>query len=128
MLDEYIRCDPVLLEQLLEQNAPPDPNAPQEDPNAETDPNMEAAPVIEFEELKRYILYGKIKEIKRQFEIADVDSTDSRVNSIREFLSLILIFYNTISYIDLIKLTNNLLISISEITNIKLPKEEQIAV
>lgn len=101
-----------------------DPNQfgidPSADPEAQ-DGSEVGAEVIEFENIKKYILYGKLKEIKYRVETSDVDFTDPTIINIMEFLDLVILFYNTFSYSDIVKLLDNLVESVSVQLKIKLP-------
>ena len=76
---------------------------------------------IEFENIKRYILYGKLKDLKHRLEMSDIDNNDPAVKSIMEFIDLVTVFYNTFTYEDTVKLFDSLIDSISDELKIKLP-------
>ncbi len=76
---------------------------------------------VEFENIKRYILYGKLKDLKHKLEISDIDHNSPEVKNIMEFIDLITTFYNTFTYEDTVKLFDSLVDSVSIELKIKLP-------
>jgi hypothetical protein len=80
-------------------------------------------PPVEFEEIKKYLLFERFKKLKIKFEVADLDRSDDQVRQISEFFNLILVFFSSFSYVDLVKLFNRLIDIISSCINVKVEKE-----
>ena len=80
---------------------------------------------IEFENIKRYVLYDKLKDLRHRLELTDVDYTNPNVINILEFIDLITLFYNTFTYEDTVKLFDNLIETISTELKIKLPSRTE---
>lgn len=76
---------------------------------------------VEFEDIKRYILYGKLKDLKHKLEMSDIDHNSPEVKNVMEFIDLITVFYNTFTYEDTVKLFDSLVDSVSDELKIKLP-------
>ena len=89
-------------------------------PDQETQP-----PAIEFEEIKKYLLFGKLKQMKKKFETADLDQSDKKIQQLHEFFNLLIVFYNTLSYTDIMTLINRLIQTLVDVANIKIVDEFQ---
>lgn len=76
---------------------------------------------VEFEDVKKYILYGKLKDLKHKLEMSNIDHNEPAVKNIMEFIDLVTVFYNTFTYEDTVKLFDSLVDSISTELKIKLP-------
>ena len=111
-LTSYIHSD-KLLDEIIEQYGMPP--AGQE---------LQGPPPVEFEEVKKFLLFEKFKNFKTKFETADIDQSDKRVRQLDEFFNLIFVFYSSFSYNDLVKLLNRLIDIMSEVTGIKVEPSE----
>ena len=111
-LTSYIHSD-KLLDEIIEQYGMPP--AGQE---------LQGPPPVEFEEVKKFLLFEKFKNFKAKFETADIDQSDKRVRQLDEFFNLIFVFYSSFSYNDLVKLLNRLIDIMSEVTGIKVEPPE----
>lgn len=80
--------------------------------------------LIEFEDIKKYLLYGRLKEIKLKLEMAKINRQDPEILNIFEFLDLVIMFYNTFTYEQAQRLVDVLLETMSQKLNIKIPGKE----
>jgi len=108
-----------------QQQQPQDPQQQQQqDPQQQDQQQPEAIPSteIKFENIKRYVLYSRLKSIRYDLETnIKIDRLDPEVINIFEFIDLLLLFYNTFTYPETIKLIDMLIEYISEKFKIKLP-------
>lgn len=81
---------------------------------------QEPAPTVEFEEIKKYFIFGKLKQIKKKFEVADIDHSDKQIQQLTEFFNLLIVFYNALDYTDVVTLINRLIQNITELTDIRI--------
>lgn len=86
---------------------------PQEAPSAPSG-------LVEFEDIKKYILFGKLKDIKLKMELACLDKQDPQVLNMFEFIDLVILFYNTFTYDQIQTLINNILEVTSEVLKISI--------
>lgn len=80
--------------------------------------------LVEFEDIKKYILYGKLKEIKLKLETSNVNRQNPDVLNMFEFLDTLLLFYNTFTYEEAQRLIDALLETVSSVLKIKTPARE----
>lgn len=78
--------------------------------------------VVEFEDIKKYILFGKIKDIKLKLELSNLDRQDPNIINLFEFIDLVLLFYNTFNYNQIKKLINTIIDMSAAIGKISIPK------
>ena len=93
-------------------NQPPPPTGNSNDPEDGT---------VEFETIKKYILFNKLKEIKSKLLKTKLNKTDANVQSIYDFLNLTLEFYNTFSYTDCKRLVDRITDMIIAVNKIQVP-------
>lgn len=87
--------------------------------NYGTDPGQLPDP---FEQLKKYYLYSKIKEIRQKLEDSEeINKSDNKIEELFEYLDIILLFYNSLGYNDIVVLLNNFLDILQNQYNINLP-------
>jgi hypothetical protein len=93
------------------------------DSPTEEEPETEEEPIVpvEFENIKRYVLYERLKDIKQRLDMSDLDNRNPEVASVLEFSNLIATFFNSFSYADTVKLIDTLVDAIENILGIKLP-------
>lgn len=60
--------------------------------------------IVEFEPIKKYILYNKLNELKQRLHKSKLNKTNPTIQNIYGFIDLIIQFYNTFSYTDCKKL------------------------
>lgn len=90
----------------------------------ETSPEeTEPTPVIEFEEIKKYLLFSKLKKMKKRFEMADLNQSNKEIQQLHEFFNLLIVFYNALSYTDIMVLINRLIQALIDIKIMKLGEE-----
>lgn len=77
---------------------------------------------VEFEDIKKYILFGKLKELKTKLNYIGLNTKDPNAQNILEFLDLIILFYHTFSYVDAQRLVDTLIQRSSELLNVKVPE------
>jgi len=92
-----------------------------------SDPNMmnqqqPLSPSSEFETIKQFILYSRFKEIRQHLQDLNIKIRNIDIESMIEFLDIILLFYNSFSYPDLTSFMDTITSSIEEKLKIKLPK------
>ncbi len=104
-------CSDGLLDEIIEQYGMPDQGMPV------------GPPPVEFEEVKKFLLFEKFKNLKTKFETADIDHSDKRVRKLDEFFNLIFVFYPSFAYNDLVKLLNRLIDIMSEVAGLKVELE-----
>lgn len=90
------------------------------------DPELTTVPIgtIEFENLKKYLLYDKLKEVKIKLEKFQLDRKDPEVVTILQFVELVSLFFNSFSYREVSELFDTLVTAISDKLKIKLPTRE----
>ena len=59
---------------------------------------------VEFEPIKKYILFNKLKELKSKLLKTKLLRTDPTIQNIFDFIDLVIQFYNTFTYSDCKKL------------------------
>lgn len=59
---------------------------------------------VEFESIKRYILFNKLKELKSKLLKTKLLKTNPTIQNIFDFIDLVIQFYNTFTYSDCKKL------------------------
>lgn len=91
-------------------------------PTQDDTPSEVPEGVVEFEDIKKYVLYGKIKDIKLKLELSNIDRQDPDVVNLFEFIDLVLLFYNTFSYDQIKKLINTIIDMSATIGKISIPK------
>lgn len=64
---------------------------------------------VEFEVIKKYLLYNKLKEIKAKLLKTKLNKSDPSVQSIYDFINLVLEFYNIFSYSDCKRLIDRII-------------------
>ena len=118
-LVEYMINGELKLDDILEQQFGQfdDPNADPENAEVANDP-------VEFEDLKKYVLYNKLKDVKLRLEMLQLDRKDPEVISILQFVELVSLFFNSFSYQESVDFFDTLVVAISEKLNIELPKRE----
>lgn len=79
--------------------------------------------MVEFETLKKYLLYGKLKEIKYKLNKTKLRKSNVMIQSVYESIELILQFYNTFSYTDCKKLIDRVTDMIITANNLQLPSQ-----
>ena len=79
---------------------------------------------VEFEDIKRYVLFGRLKDIKLKLEMANIDRKDPDILNLFEFIDLALLFYNTFTYDQIRTLINTIIDMASSILKIKVEKED----
>ena len=104
-------CSDGLLDEIIEQYGMPEQEMPV------------GPPPVEFEEVKKFLLFEKFKNLKTKFETADIDHSDKRVRKLDEFFNLIFVFYPSFAYNDLVKLLNRLIDIMSEVAGLKVELE-----
>lgn len=77
-----------------QQNSPPQP-----------DPNDG---MVEFEPIKKYLLFNKLKELRTRLHKSKLNRSDPNVQSIYDFIDLVIDFYNVFSYSDSKKLIDRI--------------------
>ena len=82
--------------------------------------------LVEFEDIKKYVLFGKLKEIKLKLELSNINKNDPQVLNLFEFLDIIMMFYNTFTYDQVKKHIDILLEMFSNVLKIKIPKREDV--
>lgn len=82
--------------------------------------------LVEFEDIKKYVLFGKLKEIKLKLELSNINKNDPQVLNLFEFLDIIMLFYNTFTYDQVKKHIDILLEMFSNVIKIKIPKREDV--
>lgn len=83
-------------------------------------PSSAPTGLVEFEDIKKQILFGKLKDIKLKLELAALDKQDPQVLNMFEFIDLVILFYNTFTYDQIQTLINNILEMTSRVLNIKI--------
>lgn len=64
---------------------------------------------IEFENIKKYLLYGKVKNLKSTLELSEYNNKNNNITKLKEFLDLILLFFNTFTYEQLTILVDDVI-------------------
>lgn len=81
--------------------------------------------LTQFEDIKKYILFGRLKDINRQLDLADLNKEDPQIIELMEFIDLIVYFYNTFTYEQI----NHIMDILSEViaTQLKIKLPDRIA-
>lgn len=79
--------------------------------------------LIEFEPIKKYILYNKLKEIKNKLYKTKLNRTNANVQSVFDFINLTLNFFNTFTYSDCKKLIDRIADMIVIANNLQLSSQ-----
>jgi hypothetical protein len=79
-------------------------------------------PSTEFENIKTYLLFSRFKELRQYLQDMNISTQNSELDSIIEFLDIVLLFYTSFSYSDLISFLDSIAASLEEKLKIKLPK------
>jgi hypothetical protein len=85
-------------------------------------PEPQLNPSAEFENIKLYVLYSRFKEFRQYLQDLNINIQNPEVDSIIEFLDIILLFYTSFSYSDLTTFLDSITASLEEKLKIKLPK------
>ena len=83
--------------------------------------------LVEFEDIKKYILFGKLKKLKLQLTLLDLERTSPEVMNMFDFLNLIIVFYNTFTYEQAKQHVDVITTTVGELLNIKLPEFDDTA-
>lgn len=94
---------------------------PQPQPNF-SNPQDSMNPSTEFENIKTYLLFSRFKEMRQYLQDFNINTQNSELESIIEFLDIILLFYTSFSYSDLTTFLDSITASLEEKLKIKLPK------
>jgi len=86
------------------------------------DPQLNVNPTLEFESIKLYILYSRFKELRQYVQNINIKAQNNDLDSIIEFLDIILLFYSTFTYSDLTTFLDSVTSSLEEKLKLKLPK------
>jgi len=97
----------------------------QQDPNIDPygivqQPQMN--PTSEFETIKSYVLFSRFKELRQFVQDVNMNLQNPELDSIIEFLDMILLFYTSFTYSDLSSFIDSITTSLEEKLKIKLPK------
>lgn len=87
-----------------------------------TNPQPQLNPSAEFENIKLYILYSRFKEFRQYLQDLNMDIQNPEIDSVIEFLDIILLYYTSFSYSDLTTFLDSITASLEEKLKIKLPK------
>lgn len=98
-------------------------NANQQD-DLQMQQNQSPDGLIEFEDIKKYIMFGKVKDLKLKLELSNLDRKNPDITNIFEFIDIIMLFYNGFTYSQIVKLLDVLMAMIQSVTKIKLPERE----
>lgn len=79
-------------------------------------------PTVEFENIKKYLLFGKLKELKTKLQYIGLNNKDENVQNILEFLDVLILFFHTFSYQDAQRFVDTLIQRSSELLNIAIPE------
>ena len=82
--------------------------------------------LVEFEDIKKYVLFGKLKEIRLKLELSNIDKNKPEVLNLFEFLNIVIMFYNTFTYEQAKKHIDVLLELSSSVMKVKIPKREDV--
>lgn len=88
-----------------QQNSPPQP-----------DPNDG---MVEFEPIKKYLLFGKLKELRNRLHKSKLDRSNPDVQSIYDFIDHVVEFYNVFSYSDSKKLIDRIADMLISVNNLQ---------
>lgn len=83
--------------------------------------------LVEFEEIKKYLLYGKLKQLKLKLDLAKINRNDVEILELYEFLNIVMLFYNTFTYEQASAHVNRLVEIFSQVLNIKIPEDDESA-
>lgn len=85
------------------------------------DDEIEGGQIIEFENIKRLLIYNKLKDLKvtlKRLAYLNNNPKKQDILDMADFIALVLLYYNTLTYEQIIRLFNNLLESLKELLNI----------
>lgn len=82
--------------------------------------------LVEFEDIKKYVLFGKLKDIKLKLELSNIDKNKPEVLNLFEFLNIVVMFYNTFTYEQAKHHIDILLDLLSDVLKTKIPKREDV--
>lgn len=120
-LTEYLSVFDYNSKLLSEYGQVPNYAPGQSQPSSSGNSNDPEDNTVEFETIKKYILYNKLKEIKAKLLKTKLNKTDANVQSIYDFLNLTLEFYNTFSYTDCKRLVDRITDMIIAVNKIQVP-------
>ncbi len=103
-------------ESLCFENIQPQPNQSQE-----ISPEEQQSPSVEFEDIKKFLLFNRLKEIKLKLELSNINKSDEDILNLFNFIDTILLFYNTFTYDQCMRIVNSLIENISHILHISIP-------
>lgn len=94
------------------------PNQPPQNPGNSNDPEDGT---VEFEIIKKYLLYNKLKELKAKLLKTKLNRTNANVQSIYDFINLVLEFFNIFSYTDCKRLLDRITDMIIAVNKLQVP-------
>ena len=80
--------------------------------------------MVEFETLKKYLLYNSLKEIKYKLRKTKLDKSNPTIERIYEFIDLVLDFYNSLTYTDCKKLIDRIIDMIILANKVQVPSQK----
>ena len=98
-----------------------DANQDNQDPSQ--DPSFDQ-PAIEFEHIKKYILYERLKQIQHLLKGVQFSNikVDPQFYSILDFCQTIIDFFSSFEYPEAVRLVDNLVDGLEHVLKLKLPK------
>jgi len=117
-LVEYMITGQLNLNEIIESQFDTSNNVTND--NATDVPNLP----VEFENIKKYILFNKLKDIKSRVEYVQLDRKNPEIVSLLQFIEIVSLFFNSFTYREAVDLIDTLTTAIAEKLNIKIPKRE----
>jgi len=94
-------------------------------PSENEQQQVEPTQIIEFENIKKILIYDKIKTIqnklKKIINVTNDPELKSYLLDVIDFIDLIITYYNTINYIQVTTLLNSFVHNLSQLFKIELP-------
>lgn len=84
--------------------------------------DMGSLSTVEFEDVKKYILYQTLKGVYSDVKELQLSNTNIQLDSLLEFNRLLIKFFSAFKYPELIRMIDNMIDGYEAILKLKLPK------